>query len=348
MGRSAEGYRVRWRDAKRGYTVRFTLDRRYELSTGVRSRAAKAEAEREARTIYAEHVTGARRKGRAVSDDVAPLLERVSEWLTELPVRAVTRQTYEGYSAFWLREFASVHAMTTARLEQYAAKRLRQSSLKAVKNEWSALNGFARWLRRRGYQLDIPPLPAGVSGSRYKHRRRTRAPELTPAEVRKVLAALPEWSDIHRFPVRARFTVAYETSLRPATLDKLRAPENYSKGGKAILLTAADDKESYGREVPLSLRARRALDSVCPKSGLLFGEHDYVRYLPAAKASLPAHKAAVFTWQHLRSARITHWLEQTSDLPGVQYLAGHKHASTTGKYVRPSLRAAQSVLRRSR
>lgn len=298
--------------------------------------------------MFAEHVTGQRRAVPRQSSD-APLLERVSEWLTELPVRAVTRQTYEGYSAFWLREFASVHAMTTERLETYAAKRLRQSGRKAVKNEWSALNGFARWLKRRGYRVDVPSLPDGVSGTPYKHRRRSRAPELTPAEIRKFLAALPEWSDLHEFPIRARFVLAYETSLRPATLDKLRAPDNYSRGAAVIILTDSDDKEAYGREVPLSLRARRALDRVCPDAGVVFGEHDYWRYVrPAALGSLPPHKARVFTPQHLRSARITHWLEQTGDLPGVMYLAGHKHASTTGKYVRPSLRAAQNVVRKAR
>jgi integrase len=132
------------------------------------------------------------------------------------------------------------------------------------------------------------------------------------------------------------------------TIDKLRVPDNYTRGATALLMTDADDKEAYGREVPLSLRARRALDSVLPKHGPIFGHHDYVIYLRRVRRVLPPHKGKVFTWQHLRSARITHWLEKTGDLPGVMYLAGHKHASTTSRYVRPSMRAAQNVLRRAR
>lgn len=349
MGRPAEGYKLRWRGERRGWTVRFSLDKRYELSTGVRDRKAKAEADRKAREVYAEHVQGQRRKQRGPAPD-SPLLERVSEWLEELPVRDVTRETYEGYSVHWVKTFSSVRQMTSSAIESYTARRLKQSKRKSVANELSALRRFATWLERSGHgSVDVPRLPDGLSGKAYKHRRRARAPELTPAEVRKVLAALPVWSDIHRFPIRARFTVQYETGLRTTTIDKLRAPDNYSKGALVLVLTDSDDKEAYGREVPLSLRARRALDSVVPSAGVIFGEHDYVRYLrPAADAALPAHKAAVFTWQHLRSARITHWLEQTSDLPGVMYLAGHKHASTTGKYVRASLRAAQNVVRKAR
>jgi len=51
----------------------------------------------------------------------------------------------------------------------------------------------------------------------------------------------------------------------------------------------------------------------------------------------------VFTGQHVRSAAITRALERSSNLAGVMHLAGHKLASTTSKYVRPSLRAALDV-----
>jgi hypothetical protein len=37
-------------------------------------------------------------------------------------------------------------------------------------------------------------------------------------------------------------------------------------------------------------------------------------------------------------------LEATGDLPGVQFAAGHRQASTTAKYARPSERAARAML----
>jgi hypothetical protein len=37
-------------------------------------------------------------------------------------------------------------------------------------------------------------------------------------------------------------------------------------------------------------------------------------------------------------------LELSANMAGTQRMAGHKHASTTSKYVRPSLRAAREVV----
>jgi hypothetical protein len=50
--------------------------------------------------------------------------------------------------------------------------------------------------------------------------------------------------------------------------------------------------------------------------------------------------------QHIRSAAITRMLEATADLPGTQHMAGHKLGSTTAVYMRPSSRAARSVVAR--
>jgi integrase len=206
-----------------------------------------------------------------------------------------------------------------------------------------------RWLLESGHITELPAVPvvkASVSGTRYTHRRRSKAPELSPEEIQKVLDELDEWSTNEPwFPIRARFGGAYETTLRPATLDKLKAPENYAVGAAHLTLTDEDDKEAYGRAVPLTLRARRALDSVCPEEGVIFGAHRWNHFLgPAAAAALSPEKARVFTGQHFRSAGITHLLERTGNMPGVQYLAGHKHASTTARYVRPSMRAAEAAL----
>jgi integrase len=53
-----------------------------------------------------------------------------------------------------------------------------------------------------------------------------------------------------------------------------------------LLIRDEVDKNRFGRELPLSEAARRALDQVCPDMGLLFGSHDYRRLLrEAAKAA---------------------------------------------------------------
>ncbi|NIR31160.1 MAG: hypothetical protein GWN84_17985 [Gammaproteobacteria bacterium] len=51
-----------------------------------------------------------------------------------------------------------------------------------------------------------------------------------------------------------------------------------------------------------------------------------------------------FAPMDFRAARITGWLEQSGNLPGTQYLAGHSRATTTAQYAKPTMRAALDVL----
>lgn len=97
--------------------------------------------------------------------------------------------------------------------------------------------------------------------------------------------------------------------------------------------------------MPLSARAREALDAVCPDEGLIFGWQDYRSHLKAAAVQvLKGERAKRFAGSHLRSARITHLAEESPNLPGIQFLVGHKLLSTTSRYAKPSLRAALVVL----
>ena len=45
--------------------------------------------------------------------------------------------------------------------------------------------------------------------------------------------------------------------------------------------------------------------------------------------------------QHARRVRL---LEATGNLPGTQFMAGHKHTTATARDVKPSLRAAEAML----
>src|SRR5262245_61318503 len=90
------------------------------------------------------------------------------------------------------------------------------------------------------------------------------------------------------FWVKARFEFSWETGMRPEMVDALRVPENDRKGTPAISLHAGDDKNRMGRVLPISDRARAALDRICPPKGVIFGKHDYREVLPRAAEKAPA------------------------------------------------------------
>jgi site-specific recombinase XerD len=349
MGRRTQGAKFRWKNGQ--WHVRFTLNgERTETGTGVRDQRASAEAEREGLKIYAAAIRGERTVKRRAATAGGELSEWLSGWVeSSTSLRPNTRELMERYAVYWLREWSTLAQMTDRAVADYTRERLRSVQSKTVRNELSALRKFFEWAVEVGALSESPAVPtvkSSVSGKRWPQRRRTRAPELSPAEVDAIIDALPEHSNREGWPIRARAIVAYETTLRPETLHKLEAPTNYSKGASTIVILDEHDKELYGREVPLSTKARKALDSVCPKEGPIFGRHRLDPYIQAAaKEALPPQKAAVFAMQHFRSAAITHLLERTANLAGVQYLAGHKHASTTSRYVRPSFRAALEVLK---
>ena len=169
-------------------------------------------------------------------------------------------------------------------------------------------------------------------------------------EINAVLVHLPEWHHAPRaprpYPVRARFIIAWETALRPETLDKLCAPEDYRRGTDGLFIRDEIDKARFGRRLPLTDRARAALDSVCPDIGLIFGRHDHRNLLhkAAAKAELPPEKAERISPYDFRHSRLTFLAENSTNLAGIAYLAGHKNVSTTNLYIRPTEHAAEQVL----
>jgi site-specific recombinase XerD len=253
--------------------------------------------------------------------------------------------------------------LTSELCREYMKERLGHVLAVTVRKELTALRSFVGWLEEEGHiakgSVVVPFLEKRVTGTNYKKRRRVASFELSPEQIRELIRRLPEWSsaeDPARFMVRARFLVQYETGLRPSTIERLRTPEHYRAGSKILKITKGIDKARFDRDVPLNRRARRVLDYVLralerenggrPVRGLIFGKHDHRKFLAAAAArALPPELAERFAGAHLRSARITHALERPgSNLPGVQYLAGHKQISTTARYVKPSFRAALDAL----
>jgi integrase len=360
MGRRAQG--PTYRPVGGIWTIRFRHGgHRQEYSTGVKVEPGEERESPAAATaggkIYADVIAGKRPARSSVAtprhrlnaEGFAALLD---DWIESLPVREITREQYRTYSGQWLREWSTWP--TEPEIAAYTRRRLREVTRKSVVNELSALRNFSTWAVETGElaePLIVPRVPKSTLGKAYAVRRRTRAPELSETEIEALLAALPERSGMAgtarglQFPVRDRFVVMWDTTLRPETLDQLSVPEHWAPGEVVLRVTAAIDKEGAGRDVPLTRRALAALARVAPASGLIFGAHRYDRFLrAAAMAVLPPSKAAIFTGQHIRSAAITRALERSGNLPGTMYLAGHAHASTTSRYVRPTQRAALAVL----
>ncbi len=357
MAGAAEGWQLYQHPRTGIYQVRFTHQgRRHSFSTGERDSGPASEA---AGRIYAEVISGRWNPGRAVVVEAGkPFDEVAAQWLAEIEptIEAETfviyRDTYVGthFAPF----FKTIDRLTTIRAEEYIASRLRKVTRHTVNKEISVLRRLAKWAERRGYLEEMPeiePPGARVVGATVGDARKRVFLVFTAAEIESIIAKLPEQATItstgERLAVRARFQVAWETSLRPATLDKLMVPENYRPGCSCLTITDGVDKNRFRRELPLSEAARQALDSVCPAAGVIFGAHDYRTPLRAAAkaAGIDQYRSERISPYDFRHSRLTHLGQVTSNLSGIMFLAGHRQPSTTAKYMRPQKAAAEEVLR---
>jgi integrase len=338
------------------FQVRFTRQgRRRSFTTGERdSESASGEAAR----IYAGIISGRWSPGkRLIAPAGMAFAEMAALWLADIE-SSVDARTLALYADTYVAThfvlfFNTIDRLTTVGAEDYISSRLRQVTRETVKKELPVLRRLAKWAHRRGYLGQMPEIETPglrVLGHVQASSRKCTFLVFTKQEMETVIAKLPEYATSkrsrERFPVRARFRVAWESSLRPATLDKLSAPENYRVGSSALTISDETDKSRFGRELPLSLDARKALDSVCPVTGIIFGSHDFRTLLrPAARAAgIDAYRADRISDYDFRHSRLTHLGQVTSNLSGVMYLAGHKQPATTARYMRPQKAAAEDVL----
>lgn len=352
MARNPEGWRIRKAKGSDLYEVYFRANgKRVFRSCGT---SDPEQAAVEAARIYAHHVQRVlpRRAARGRGDS-PPLEDLVASWLEQdSTIAPSTAKVWVIYGRRWCALWSSLAHVTDVTCLQYRNDRLREVIADTVRKETGALRRFLAWCTDNGHlerEIKVPFVSKKATGTRFAVRRRASAPELSPDEAEALIAALPKWSTskkVPRFPVQARFLVAYETGLRQSFLDVLSVPEHYRKGAKRIRVTLEADKNRFERFVPLTQRARDALDAVCPAKGLVFGSHSYKDHIrAAAQEVLPPESAAVFTGTHFRSARATHVLEQTGNVPGTMHLFGWKLVSTASKYTRASERAAEDVVR---
>lgn len=377
MQRTRGGWSIRQRGAGRVWTVRYILPdgRDDERSTGTRDReVALVEGAR----IYADEVR--RAESRPATVRQRPLVVNfpgaLALWLSSLENTHAkcTRDIWELWARHWIVFFGDLHNVTEGMCRDLVSERLGKVKRQSVKREVAALRNFVAFALQRKLipeLVHVPNAPKHAAGTACEVRRRVAALPITREQVEAFLAALPETSELSEnrgdvYPIRDRFVVQYETSLRPSSIDRLRVPDHYQPGESMLRLSDDTDKARWGRDVPLTPRARAALDRVLawveaqrqakqaalgrpvlaePYAGPIFGVHNYKKQVrKAAKEALPPELADRFCAAHLRSARITHLLERGANIVGVQYSAGHKQLSTTSKYVRPTFRSAADAM----
>jgi integrase len=100
-------------------------------------------------------------------------------------------------------------------------QRLRKVQGTTVRKELGALRRFLKWCEARGFMpraVVVPGVNSKALGTNFGKRRRQKAADLSPQEIERLLAALPEWSTSRKvkpFPIRARFLVQYDTGSGP-------------------------------------------------------------------------------------------------------------------------------------
>lgn len=358
MGRPRKGWSLRKPrpPVQPNYAVRFTdkAGKAVELTTGT---SDPREAARVAADLYARSQTAAVASPLARVSPMLALDELMSLWLDDasktLDVRTV--ETYTGYSRRFVKFFGSLERIGRPTMAAYTRERLTQVLRDSVQKERSALNSFFAWCVDEHIlrEEDVPQWPRLSKKALGKRSgpQRSAPVDVTVEQVGAFLRALPLWSRPmrgRRHAVRPYFIVAYETSLRPATLAALVLGEHWAPGGTEIAIPDEDDKARFGRKVPISALAKASLEYVAQELGLvdgdpIFGEHDYRERVEAARveAGLPEG----FAPYDLRHGRIGHLLDTPgAELRAVMYLAGHTLMTTTNNYVRGQEAGARRLL----
>jgi len=346
MAGKTQGWKLH-RDPESGvYRVRFRVDgKRYHRSTG---KTDRAEAQSAAARLV-RRVTEGDRLDHAAPD--VPLPELIGSWLAGVgaAVSPETSRTWELYAGtHFIPHFRNTEGLCSERrLRDYMRLRLGVVKARTVQKELSALRSLFAWMVERGLLHEVPAVPRvprRATGTAHPSGRRKRI-VLSPEEMDAIVAALPERTrDGH--PCQAYFAIMRETGLRPGTLQRLRAPDDYRPGAPFLKIRAEADKARYEREVPLTARAREVLDEVCPNEGLIFRKFAWRYPLreAARTAGLEPDRASKVKPYDFRHSVATELTERSGNLLGVGYLLGHRHATTTNQYVHARRRAAESVL----
>ena len=278
-----------------------------------------------------------------------------AEWLSQIEseIAPESWKTFRGYCTnHFLPFFESAERLTVSSVEDYSRMRLRHVKRPTVAKELSALRNFLGWAERRG-EIDEAPVvrnpPKRSTGTAYDGGKRDKVRvSLTSEQAEAIIDLLPERTPVAGHPIKALFTVIWDTSLRIGTMWRLEVPKHYKRGDDVLRISEEIDKSRYARAVPLTPRARRVLDGICPDEGLIFPRFEYRRMLvqAARKVLATEHEAKHLSAHDFRHAALTHMAAVGSDLTAIGHVAGHKNATTTALYVHNSEAAARRAVAR--
>ncbi|MGB5809495.1 MAG: tyrosine-type recombinase/integrase, partial [Polyangiales bacterium] len=350
MGRRRQSYKLAKRGSGIWYVVGTTPDgRRVHRSTRTRSR--KTAAQRLPLIVEREEA-GVRATVAEVAN--TPLEELLAAWLTSAATEVASAQgngsLFETYARHFLRFFRTTERICDeVAIEQYKEQRLGQVQATTLRGELSALRRLHRWMKKRKLLSalpEVPKVPKRATGTAHKLGRR-QVVKLSPDEMDEIIAHLPALTR-KGYPVRDFVTFVRETSLRPSTVFGLQAPHDYEPGARLLRIRDENDKARFGRDVPITDRARKAIDSRFPCDGTIFPEFDCRDLLRGAAraAGISAHRASKLSIYDFRHGRGTEW-GRTGNLIGIAYLMGHKHVTTTKEYLHSNIEEARSVLFRT-
>jgi site-specific recombinase XerD len=262
---------------------------------------------------------------------MTPLRQRLTDDLRLRNYSARTVQTYVAAVARFARHFGRSP-------EQLGPGEVRAYQLHLIDRErasWSRFNQAVCALRfLYGTTLGRPGVVAMIPFAR---RPRTLPSVLSREEVLRLFAAVPEG----RYRTLVRTT--YACGLRIGEVVRLRVTD--IDGGRRVLLV----RQGKGQK-----------DRLLPLSPVLLGElrgywrrHRPADWLfPGQRRGRPLHVAALqrtfagivrplglgkpVTMHTLRHSYATHMLEAGADVVSLQRLLGHRHLSTTARYLHVS------------
>lgn len=278
-----------------------------------------------------------------------PLALVLGQWIEDTTAELKSAQDglLDVYARHWIRHFETTRRICDdVALENYKTARLRVVGRSTVAAELSGLRRLHGWMKTRRLISALPTVPRvskKTQGTPHPLGQRQTV-SLDTDQMDAIVAHLPERSPRKDYPVREFVTVLRHTGLRPSTVFGLTT-EDYRPGRPYVRIRPENDKTGFGRELPIWPAARAALDGQFPTDGPTifpgFDDRTYVRQ--AAKL------AGIDDWQHVspydfRHGRATELVEAGVDLMTVGYLLGHKHATTTNRYLQPSLRAAERAV----
>lgn len=361
MGRRPGAARV-FRDAEHGdiYRYAFTAKgKRYRGSTGCRDyERAQAEADR----LYAKALQGQppqpnQRRG----DQAAKSLDHMFAEFIASRIGKKASSYVDKFKSHYRAHFA--HRWVTLEeiivpgaIDAYASDRLagkapavevdqrrprpEKGSTSTVAKELVTLRLFLKWCKARGLIDSVPDFDPVKVVSDYK------PPDYTEADVRRLLAAIPDrTSHRRRMPAREFFTVQWAQAFRPGELESLRRCDvNLER--REVTVRQSEDKARAGRTIHLADEAFAVLKKLLapdgPPTALIFGKRKFNRSLELAAEACGLPRPTPHNLRHFRLTELGH--APTTAPASLQFFAGHKHLATTDRYLRSRTKATRDML----